>query len=145
MPKIFALLTAPVILVAGPQVTPPKIVSEVDAKALAEKTMAKFVAEQYKEGFDFLVPYWNAPKNELDTLVMQTIQQRSTVKPRYGASIGYEFIGMKSVGHSLLKLTYVEKLENTALRYTFIFYRPKNTWEFQGMVWDDKLSLLFGE
>lgn len=138
------VLTPCFVLAAEPQQSP-KLVGENDAKQLIEKALTNFVSERYKEGFEDLAPYWKLPKNEIDMLLMQTISQRSTVKPRYGSSLGFEMISKNTAGSSFLKFVYIEKLQNTAVRYTFVFYRPKDSWELQAMLWDDKINLLFCE
>lgn len=142
---ILSLILAPCALVAMEQAQISKLATESDLKQLVEKVMNKFVSENYKGGFDLLSPHWKMPSNEIDTLLMQTITQRSAVKPRYGASLGHEFVSKSQVGSSFIRFVYIEKLQNTALRYTFVFYRPKDSWEFQAMLWDDKINLLFGE
>ena len=143
--KASLILVVPFLLQASDQAPSPKIKTEEAAKALVESAMKKFISEDYKGGIDLLIPYWKVSKNELDTMVMQTITSRVTVKARYGASIGYEFISQKMIGQSFLKFTYIEKLENTAIRYTFVFYRPSDSWEMQNLFWDDKVALLFTE
>ena len=140
-----ALLLATSALIAGEAKPLPRLQSEAEAKAFADKVMAKFVAEDYPGGFELLQSYWKLPPAEIGTFLMQTIQQRSVVKPRYGSPLAFEFISQKLTGQSFLKFQYAEKLQYTALRYTFIFYRAKDAWELQAFLWDDKMNLLFSE
>jgi hypothetical protein len=138
------LLLPAALMAAGPaEVRPLK--TEADARALVESCFKLFVAEDYKAGLDLFKPYWKVSMNELNTLTMQTITSRATVKDRFGASLGYEFISQQKAGASLLRFVVIEKLENTAIRYSVVFYKATDRWELQTFIWDDKVQNLFGE
>lgn len=143
--KLTLCLLLPTALVAaGPaEVRPLK--TEADARALVESCFKLFVAEDYKAGLDLFKPYWKVSMNELNTLTIQTITSRAAVKDRFGASLGYEFISERKAGASLLRFVVIEKLENTAIRYSVVFYKATDRWELQTFIWDDKVQNLFGE
>jgi len=130
---------------AGDMVEAPKLKSEEAAKALVETCLKQFVAEDYKAGFELLKPYWVAPTNEIDTLVMQTISTRNAVRERFGKSIGYEFISQQHAGKSFLRFLAIEKLQYTAIRYSVVFYKADDCWSLQTFFWDDKVQQLFSE
>lgn len=138
-------LLLPAALLASAPAEPPAMKTEADAKALVERCLQRFVAEDYAGGLDLLRPYWKAPKSEVDTLTMQTLTSRSMVKARFGASLGTEFISQQKAGASFLRFMAIEKLQNTAIRYSVVFYKATDHWELQTFVWDDKVQLLFGE
>lgn len=142
--KLTLALLLPAALAAAEPVAPP-LRTEADTKALVGRCLARFVAGDYKAGLDLLRPYWKVSTSEIDTLTLQTITTRAAVKERYGASLGYEILSQQAAGTSLLRFVAVEKLQNTALRYQLVFYKPGDAWELQSFVWDDKLPLLFGE
>jgi len=135
----------PIALYAQVQIEPPKLKTEDSAKTLIENCLKQFIAGNYKDGFDSLKPHWKVSTSEIDTLIMQTITTRIAVKERYGNSIGYEFISEQHSGKSFLKFIAVEKLQNTAIRYQVVFYKPEDSWVLQTFLWDDKVQLLFGE
>ncbi|HEY3401099.1 MAG TPA: hypothetical protein VGK03_10750 [Geothrix sp.] len=143
--KLALCLFLPAALVAadGAEVRPLK--TEADAKALVESCFKQFVAEDYKAGLDLLKAHWKVSMNEINTLTMQTITTRAAVKERYGASLGYEFISQQRAGTSLLRFVVIEKLQNTALRYSVVLYKATDRWELQTFIWDDKVQNLFGE
>jgi len=130
---------------AAGKVEIPKLRTEEAAKALVETCLKQFVAEDYKAGFDLLKPYWVAPTNEIDTLVMQTISTRNSVRERFGKSIGYEFISQQHAGKSFLRFLAIEKLQYTAIRYSVVFYKADDCWSLQTFFWDDKVQQLFSE
>ncbi|WP_243303347.1 hypothetical protein [Geothrix oryzisoli] len=146
MPTRLALcLLLPAALVAADKTEVRPLKTEADARALVESCLKQFVAGDYKAGLDLLKPHWKVSLNEIDTLTMQTITSRTAVKERFGASIGYEFIAQQKAGTSFLRFLAVEKLQNTAIRYSVVFYKATDHWELQTFVWDDKVQNLFGD
>lgn len=146
MPSKPALcLLLPAALMAADPAAAPRLRTEAEARALVERCLKQFVSEDYKAGLDLLKPFWKVSLNEINTLTMQTITTRAAVKERFGASIGYEIISQQRAGSSFLRFVAVEKLQNTAIRYSVVFYKAVDTWELQTFVWDDKVQLLFGE
>ena len=132
-------------LCAADKVEVPKLKTEEAAKLLVENCLKQFVAGEYKAGLDLFKPYWVAPANEIDTLIMQTVSTRNVVRVGFGNSIGYEFISQQRAGKSFLRFVAVEKLQNTAIRYSIVFYKAEDNWVVQLFNWDDKVQLLFGE
>jgi len=132
-------------LYASDKTEAPKLKTEESVKILVENCLKHFVAGEYKAGLDLFKPYWVAPTNEIDTLIMQTVSTRNTVRERFGNSIGYEFISQQRAGKSFLRIVAVEKLQNTAIRYSIVFYKADDNWIVQNFNWDDKIQLLFGE
>ena len=44
---------------------------------------------------------------------------------------------------STLRLVYVERCENTGLRWLFTFYKVKDAWKLNGFAWDEEIAKLF--
>jgi len=114
-----------------------------DARALADSTMALVVAEKIDDAFALLKPHWPLPGNEIDTLVLKTIQQRNVMEPRFGKSLGYVFVREDRIADVAVRYTYLEKRERTALRWRFDFYKPDNEWVLNTIKWDDNFIELF--
>jgi hypothetical protein len=144
-PHILLIPAITLSLHASNKVEAPKLMSEEAAKLLVENCLKNFVAGDYKTGLDLFKPYWAAPANEIDTLVMQTLTTRNAVRERFGNSIGYEFISQQHAGKSFLRFVAIEKLQNTAIRYLVVFYKAEDHWVVQNFYWDDKVQLLFTE
>lgn len=130
-------------LFAGEPAAPAPLTSEESARTLIEDCLKTMMTGDYKAAFDLLKPHWAVPSHEIDTLVLQTLSARSIVKDRFGKSIGYEFLTQRRAGASFLHILAIEKLERTALRYSVVFYKAKDTWTLQNFTWDDKVGLLF--
>lgn len=57
-----------------------------------------------------------------------------------GDCYGYEKITEKSVGESFKLVSYIIKYDRQPIRFTFIFYKPKDTWKVQNFKFDDNLD-----
>ncbi len=73
------------------------------------------------------------------------MNQRATIAPRFGESLGYTFVRQENVEDALLRLTYMELTERHVLRWVFLFYKPDDTWTLNSVEWDDSIGELFGE
>ena len=114
-----------------------------EAKELAEKVLARVVVGDVENAFTVVQPYWPFPENELEALAAQAVQQRHLMANRSGKSIGFALVRRDIVPEVFLRLTYVEKLENTGLRWLFTFYKGKDGWKCHSLVWDDDIAKLF--
>ncbi|MFB6344046.1 hypothetical protein ACE1ET_20175 [Saccharicrinis sp. FJH62] len=57
-----------------------------------------------------------------------------------GDYYGYEMITDKSVGESYKLVSYMVKYDRQPIRFTFVFYKPKNKWQVQNFNYDDNLD-----
>lgn len=57
-----------------------------------------------------------------------------------GDYYGYEKITEKSVGKSLKLVSYIIKYDRQPMRFTFVFYKPKDKWQVQNFQYDDNLD-----
>ena len=114
-----------------------------EAKELAEKVLARVAVGDMDGVVTMVKPYWPFPENELEALVTQTAQQRHLLASRLGKSIGFTLVRREVAADTFLRLVYVERCENTGLRWLFTFYKVKDTWKFNGFTWDEEIAKLF--
>ncbi|WP_375238099.1 hypothetical protein [Aurantibacter sp.] len=57
-----------------------------------------------------------------------------------GEYYGYEEIVQNSIGEKYKLVSYIVKYDRQPLRFTFIFYKPKDKWQVQNFRFDDNLS-----
>ena len=120
----------------------PKFTSIQDAKKLIESVLQIVLKNDINEAFETLAPYFTVPKSELGTVTIQTLQQRNVLLARFGGPVGIEFIREELVGDSVMNLTYLEKREETGIRWKFTLYKAKKTWTIVNLTWDDKIQNL---
>ena len=113
------------------------------AKELAEKVLSRAAAGDMDGIVTVVKPYWPFPEDELEALVLQTSQQRNMLATRLGKSLGFALVRRETAAETLLRLTYVEKFENTGLRWMFTFYKVRDVWKFNSFTWDEEIAKLF--
>jgi len=118
-------------------------ISEKDLKPFADKIMELVIKGDILKAFDAMKPYLVIPEAEFKSAAQNSKSQREQFAERIGSPIGYEFIGQKSVGTSLVRLVYIEKTEKQALIWAFYFYKAKAGWVLNSFVWDDQTPALF--
>jgi hypothetical protein len=114
-----------------------------EAKELAEKVLSRAMAGDIDGIATIVKPYWPFPEDELETLVAQTAQQRRLLANRLGKSVGFTLVRREVAADTFLRLVYVERFENTGLRWLFTFYKVKDAWKFNGFTWDEEIAKLF--
>ena len=122
------------------------LATEVDVRTFADGVMAKVGAGDMSGGFAAMKPYTIIPAAEFDAMALQSRSQRDQFGARFGKSVGFEFIGEKRSGKSLLKLTYIEKTERHAFPWVFYFYKAPEGWVLNTFQWHDRMQeLLAGQ
>ncbi len=114
-----------------------------EAKELAEKVLSRAVAGDMDGITTVVKPYWPFSEDELEALVAQTAQQRSLLANRLGKSVGFTLVRREVAADTFLRLVYVERFENTGLRWMFTFYKVRDVWKFNGFAWDEEIAKLF--
>jgi len=114
-----------------------------EAKELAEKVLSRAVAGDMDGIATIVKPYWPFSEDELEALVAQTAQQRSLLAPRLGKRLGFTLVRREIAADTFLRLVYVERFDNTGLRWRFSFYKVREVWKFNGFAWDEEIAKLF--
>jgi len=118
-----------------------KTVEEVSA--FSEKFMQFVAVNDMKTAFENAKPYVPISQTEIDATYLQLKSNRDMVLERFGKTIGYEFISIKKLGTSLIRLQYIEKTPKTLLPWTFVFYNPGNGWFLNSVFCDSSTQNLF--
>lgn len=64
----------------------------------------------------------------------------SSILNLVGDFYGYEKITEKSVGSTYKLISFMVKYDRQPIRFTFIFYKPKDKWQLQNFQFDDSLN-----
>jgi hypothetical protein len=143
-----ALILGSALLLTGanrsaPQ-TPPALRTEGDIQDLCENALSHIVDGDVAQGIAILRPYaLSISKSDMDSLEGQLLGQADTIKESYGDPIGYVLISRVNLKDTVLKTVYVVKYERHLIRWTFIFYKPSDSWILDFFNYDDSIEDLF--
>ena len=116
---------------------------EEEMRSFSDKFMDHVIHKEFKKGFDSAKPYWPLPTVEIDSLVNQIKQQWPMVDQRFGKVVGKEFIKEERIGKSFIRYIYLHKFTNHALYWSIDFYKPKDEWKINSIVYLDTLDTLY--
>ena len=113
-------------------------------QALCSAAAALFASGQHDRAYESLLPYWPLPKEEIQNLGYQTKTQLGMVGDRFGKPLGAEHVETIAAGDSLVRHVFLIKHERHALKFSCVFYKPKESWLVNAILWDDKAHTLVG-
>lgn len=102
--------------------------SERQLLAFMNSIMAEVGQGDVRAAIEKMKPFMTVPGAQVDEVMRNTEAQRKRVAEVIGPSIGYEYIGQKKIGSSLLRTIYVEKAANAAITWSFVFYQSIDGW-----------------
>jgi hypothetical protein len=137
--NIFAFL----FILISASVNAATLAAESDLRKFADKVMELAGKGDVVAAFDTMRPYVALSDSEFQSTALASKSQRDQIAPRFGKSIGYEFISSKKVGDSLIRLTYIEKTEKTAVPWFFYFYKTNAGWSLNAYLWSGQINSLF--
>lgn len=124
--------------------TSPALRTERDVRNLCENALSHIVEGDPAQGISMLRPYATGiSKEDVDSLENQLLGQAGTIKQSYGEAIGYVLISEEDLSDTILKAVYVVKYERHLIRWTFIFYKPYDSWILDYFNYDDRIEALF--
>lgn len=113
-------------------------------RARAEAFLARVNRGEIAPAYDELFagsPVLAAKPQALDAIKRQT----EAGLPLYGRPIGFELQNEKRFGASLVRLTYIQKLEQHPLVWRFWFYKPGDAWFLDNVAFNDQFNFLQGD
>ncbi len=113
-----------------------------EAKELAEKILVRVASGDADQSVALMKPYWPLPESELEALVAETTKQRQSMIPRLGKSLGFALVRRETLADIFLRLIYVEKLDNSGVRWNLTFYKVKDAWKLHSVSCDEDISKL---
>ena len=117
--------------------------ADADLKPFGDRIMSAVAGAGLPAAISVMRPYVVISETELQNALLKMQAQREQLGPRYCKTMGFEYIGTKRLGQSLLRLTYIEKTERQALPWMFHFYRTANGWVLTSFIANDLSSELF--
>lgn len=113
----------------------------------AQSTINEITNEFFKvyeknpqKAVDYIFSTNNWMSKEKNYDVENVKSQLSNFVGLVGDYYGYEKITEKSLGESLKLVSYIIKYDRQPIRFTFLFYKPKDVWKIQNFKFDDNLD-----
>jgi len=117
--------------------------TEQECRSFADKLMDQFVNANFQEGLNNAKQYWPIPEVEIDGMANQIKQQWPIVNQRFGKAVAKEFVRKKRIGKSFLRHYYLHKFENHSMYWQIDFYKPREEWKINKIIFLDRLDPLF--
>ena len=112
---------------------------ETTCRAITDRFMQAWSAAPTNGAFkDILKDVWYKA-DEVDQIVKQTEAQQDRAQAAAKEegkplAVSFEYLGSRQMGENHLKLVYAEKLERTMIPWSFLFYRPVDSWRMVGIL-----------
>jgi hypothetical protein len=114
-----------------------------DTSALTETVMGYAGKNRLKEALLTLKPYHQGSSAEFDVQIDNADSQIPAMRRRFGDAIGYELIQEETAGDSIIRYTYIQKMERHAMVWFFVFYKPGNEWILDSWYFNDNIEEVF--
>jgi hypothetical protein len=114
-----------------------------EPRQIADDAMRFVAAEDLQGWFEFIGRNMSMERDELIKTRDNIIGQRKKIGDVLGKPMGFAFISECRRSEILVRLLYAEKREKNAMRWEFIFYKPRNAWTMASFHWDSNLQGLF--
>jgi len=123
----------------------PTVVPASSSTPLAGSTPAmlteKFFKLYEKDGSAKAINFIFKTNKQIDsTRLFGLITKVDSVRAAYGLYTGKELIMQRKVSNSLVLYAYLVKHQYDFVRFTFIFYKPKNDWEIYRLYFDGNVT-----
>jgi len=117
---------------------PKKLAIPKSVPAIIEAFFKKYKDQGIAPSIDFL---FSTNKLFTDTAQISVLKQKLTgLEKSVGHYLGKDLIVQKNAGRALYFYSYLVKFENQPIRFTFMFYKPKNEWVLYHFKFDADLD-----
>ena len=121
--------------------------AEFDNKEQVIDVSGKFIQltnkGEYQKAFDLAAPYWPIPKHEVDGIVYNIKGKISQIEERFGPPLDAVHVKNQVIGDIFYKRIYIQKYANHALVWSLSFYKPKQKWVVNEILFHDRISSLY--
>jgi len=140
---MIALLAAVVVLAGAQNAASPAAKAVPDPRQISEQAMSFVAADDMKGMFKLIALHMPMKSDELEAIRTKMVDMRKTLSERTGRILGYAFISECRKSEILVRYTFVEKREKSVVRWQFLFYKPRNTWQMLSFFMDEDMNSLF--
>jgi len=112
-------------------------------RRIVDQSMESLAKGQIKEGYSAMSQYSSLPSADMQVALEDILNQQPGILRRFGNRLGHQFLRSESAGDNLVRWTYLERFEKSAITWNFLGYRGKAGWMIAGVTWSGDLDQLF--
>jgi len=121
-----------------------QVASSAEAlRRVLDQSMESFAKGQVKQGYSSISLYSSLPGADLQVALDDILSQQPGILRRFGGRLGYQFLRSESAGDNVIRWTYLERFEKSAITWSFIGYQGRDGWMISGVTWSGQLERLF--
>jgi len=117
--------------------------SEQDVADLADTFMRNMVENDVKSAYRVVAQFWPLGMPTLAEQIAEQRARRTELRRTLGLSLGYEHVVSEAAGDRVTRITHLERFDNGALVWRFVFYRADTSWQLVGLSTSEDLGVLF--
>jgi hypothetical protein len=140
---MIALMAAVIVLASAQNAAAPSAKAVPEPRQISDEAMASVAADDMKGLFKVIARHMPMKPDELDAIRVKMVDMREALPGKVGKVLGYAFISECRKSDILVRYTYVEKREKSVVRWQFLFYKPRSTWQMLFFYMDEDLGALF--
>lgn len=114
-----------------------------ETREFAQELVTLFANEKFSEALNKSKKYWPLPEVEIDNMANKITMQWPVIQQRFGKAIGTELVKEQRIGNSFHRYYFLHKFENHAIYWRFDFYKAKENWKINRIVFKDDLDTLY--
>jgi len=110
-----------------------------DPQKIIDKFFSLYSTKKTNEAIDYIFSsnkWMNESKDQIENVKFKL---NSTLK-LVGEYAGYSLMTKKTLGEHLTLYTFIVRYDRQPLRFSMLFYKPRNEWQLQNFSYDDKMD-----
>jgi hypothetical protein len=111
---------------------------QTTTKEITDKFFSLYSTDPVKAvEYCFSTNKWSAKRQEDVSNLTNKVRDLTGL---LGEFIGYELLSEKTAGPNIKMITYVVRYDREPLRFTFLFYKPKDKWQVNNFSYDENID-----
>jgi len=110
-----------------------------DPQKIIDKFFSLYTTKNANEAIDYIFSTNKWMDDSKDQIENVKFKLNGTLK-LIGEYTGHSVIAKKTAGEHLTLYTFMVRYVRQPLRFTMLFYKPKNEWRLQNFSYDDKID-----
>jgi len=140
-----AAIVAMSLSAAAAHALPQSLRSREDLRDVAETFLGAMVSNQVADAYRSVGRYWAKGAGDLAAEMATVERERKELRAAIGLSLGFEAVSADEAGKRVVRLTYLERFDDGAIVWRFVFYRADAAWALLAVERTRDVRALFGD